>query len=56
MKVYGTNRPSKTLIELLNKTIEEKLISITIKKIAEAFFRSSSTMTKEDQQYIEDTN
>lgn len=48
MKVFGTNRPSRTLIDLLNNTIEDKLISITIKKIAEAFFRSQSTMTKED--------
>lgn len=52
MEIYGVNRPKKKIVELLNKTIQEKLTTITIEKIANAFLKSSGLMTKEDLNYI----
>ena len=56
MEVYGVNKPGKTTIELLIKTIEEKLMNITIEKIANNFLKSAGFMTKEDFNYIEETD
>lgn len=30
MEIFGVNKPSKKIVDMLIKTIEEKLISITI--------------------------
>lgn len=56
MEVFGVNKPSATLIDLLIKTIEEKLMNITIEKIANNFLKSTGSMSKEDYCYIEDTD
>jgi hypothetical protein len=37
MEVFGINKPSRKMIDLLIKTIEEKLTSITIGKIANIY-------------------
>ena len=56
MEIFGVSNPTKKKVSLLIKTIEEELMAITIERMANIFLKTQGFLTKEDFNYLDNTD
>lgn len=56
LEIYGINIPKLKIIKFLIQMIEERLMNITIEKIASNFLKSAGFISMEDRNYIENSD